>query len=111
MCNEKRHLCYTGIQLLFVRLCQHMLWCCVVCVCECNLFVLSSFRMLQPPPPFLPICWEDMPRQGICQAATAAHLTFVKCACQRAAISTHTQTETFWVILVLTLKDNRGGQI
>lgn len=52
-----------------------------------------------------------MPRQGICQAATAAHLTFVKCTCQRAVIGAHTQTEPSWIILVLTLKDNRGWQI
>lgn len=52
-----------------------------------------------------------MPRQGICQAATAAHLTFVKYTCQRAVIGAHTRTEPSWIILVLTLKDNRGWQI
>lgn len=70
----------------------------------CSRVLLSSFRMLQPPTLSFPsICWEDMPRQGICQAATAAHLTFVKCTCQRAAISARTQTEPSWITFLISL--------
>lgn len=96
-------------KILHERTCKKMIdnWAFLECCTIHPLLHPSS----PPPLSFLPICWEDMPGQGICQAATTAHLTFVKCTCQRPAISAHTQTQPSRKILVLTLKDNQGGQI